>query len=143
MCKCGLIRDPPSQHTADRYAMKVVLPKSGSTTLSKVMEGTATSNLMDDHRCPECKQSNTTKEYVSVKKLPKYLIVQAPRVRHKEGDDGNYVLDGQGLPIIHKIHTSVEFPAETLDLSSLVCGINSSEKHIYEAFCTIMHSGNG
>ncbi len=142
MCKCGLIRYPLSQHTAGRYAMKVVLPKSGSTTLSKVLEDTATSNLLDDHSCPECNQRNTTTEYVSVKKLPKYLIVQAPRVRHKEGDNGNYVLR-HGRPIIQKIHTSVEFPAETLDLSSLVCGGNSSGKHIYEAFCTIMHKGDG
>ena len=129
-----------SQDTADRYAMKVVLPMSGSTTLSKVL-GTATSNSMGDYRCPECNQSNTTREHVSMKRLPKYLIVQAPRVRHKEGDDGKYVLDRDGRPIIQKIDTSVEFPAETLDLSSLVCGINSSEKHIYEAFCTITHWG--
>ena len=98
---------------------------------------------MDDHICPRCKRNRTTTEEVFVKQLPKYLIVQAPRARHKQDNNGKYVLDKGQKPIIQKFDTSVKFPAEAFDLSPLVCGVQNSEGHKYEAFCTVAHLGGG
>lgn len=129
--KCGLVRE----HTADRYGLKVVLPTKDSSTLDELLKNTRTSNLMDDHVCPTCKTKDTTTEDVFVKKLPKYLIVQAPRARHVE--------DKNKHPVIKKIKTLIKFPTETLDLSPLLCGGQSSEDYIYEVFGTVEHMGNG
>ena len=129
--KCGLVRE----HTADRYGLKVVLPTKDSSTLDELLKNTRTSNLMDDHVCPTCKTKDTTTEDVFVNKLPKYLIVQAPRARHMEGKNKH--------PVIKKIKTLIKFPAETLDLSPLLCGGQSSENYKYEVFGAVEHVGNG
>ena len=144
MCsKCHLTRDIPSQDIADRFTIRVVLPTSGSTTLSKILNDTRSCQLMDDHICPCCKENNTTTEEEFVKKLPKYLIVQASRARFQEDNNGKYVRNTGKELNIQKFDTTVKFPGEAFDLSPLVCGVQSSEGHKYEAFCTVAHLGSG
>lgn len=144
MCTtCGLNRDLPIKPTADSFGVKVVLPTEGSTTLGDLIAHTRTSKLMDDHKCPSCGRCDTTMEHVFVKKLPKYLIVQAPRARHIEDENGQYITDKHKNPIVQKISTSVEFPAKTLDLSPLLWDDQSSENFAYEVFGTVEHRGEG
>ena len=136
------MRDIPNQQTADCYGLDVILPTSEeSTTLGELIKHARTSELLEEHPCPNCKTMDTTTQEVYFKKLPKYLIVQAPRARHMEDRNGRYVLDRRNRPIIQKIHTLVKFPAEALDLSSLLSGDESSEVHRYEVFNFVEHKG--
>lgn len=119
-----------------------MLPTKGSTTLGELLEHTRTRKLMDDHKCPSCGRCDTTAEHVFVKKLPKYLIVQAPRARHKDDEHGGYIRVRNKDTVVQKIRTLVEFPTETLDLSPLVWGAQSSEGYNYEVFGTVEHRGD-
>ena len=132
--KCAHVREIPNQPIADCYGLNVVLPTSEeSTTLGELLNHARTSELLEDHPCPNCKTMDTTTQDVYFKKLPKYLIVRAPRARH--------MMDKRYRPITQKIHTLVKFPAETLDLSSLLSGDESSEVHQYEVFNFVEHQG--
>lgn len=130
MCeKCAHTKDAPSEPTADCYGLKVFLPTTEeSITLGELLTNTRASELLADYVCSECKAMGTTTQNPSVDRLPKCLIVQAPRVRHMKG--GN-----------RKLHTSVEFPTEALDLSSLLKSNKSSESHKYEVFGIVEHIG--
>lgn len=127
--KCAHTKDAPSEPTADCYGLKVFLPTSvESITLGELLTNTRASELLADYVCSECKAMGTTMQNPSINRLPKYLIVEAPRVRHTEG-------------VIHKIHTSVESLTEALDLSSLLTSNKSSESHQYEVFGIVEHIG--
>lgn len=126
---CAHTKDAPSEPTADCYGLKVFLPISEEPiTLGELLTNTSASEVLADYVCSKCKTMGTTTQNPSVKRLPKYLIVQAPRVRHTEG-------------VIHKIHTFVEFPTGALDLSSLLTSNKSSESHQYEVFGIVEHKG--
>lgn len=145
MCKkCARTGDSPSQPLADCYGLKVVLPVSEeSITLDELLTDTRDSELMTDYVCSGCNTIGTTTRNPFVKRLPKYLIVEAPRARHTEGHNSHNVRDRRTLSLTHKIRTSVEFPAEVLDLSSLLKEDGSSEAHQYEVFGAVEHLGDG
>ena len=131
VCKeCANTRDGPSPDPADCYGLTVVLPTSEkSTTLGELLTNTRSGQLLTDYICQECKTKDATTMNPFVKRLPRYLIVQAPRARHMEGT-------------IQKIHTSVEIPTEALDLSFLLKRDKGSEPYQYEVFCIVEHKGN-
>ena len=136
---CALARDTAGQPMSDCFGLKVVLPTSEEpTTLGDLIDRTRTTEVLDDYVCPKCKAIGMTTQEVLVKKLPKYLIVQAPRARHMQKQNGN-----RERTIIRKNHTLVELPTEALSLSSLLEGDQSNEAHRYEAFATVQHKGNG
>ena len=121
--------------------MDVILPTEETSTLGELLKDTRVSELLDAHPCPKCKRADTTTLDEFVERLPKYLIVRAPRVRHPEGQDSHHV-GGEGRQSgIHKLHTSVEFPAETLDLSFLLKENERKKACQYEVFGTIEHVG--
>ena len=118
---------------ADCLGLSVVLPTSErTTTLGELLEQTKTSELLE-RTCEKCDRAGTTRQRPIFKKLPKYLIVQAPRVRHMVGDNGRYG--------VRKIDVSVRVPAVALDLSSLLMTRESSEAHQYEVFGIVEHIG--
>ena len=138
---CGHTRDLASQPMADYLGLSVVLPISEkTTTLGELLEHTKTSELLDNSPCPGCDRADTTTQRPFVKKLPKYLIVQAPRARH---------IDRHGRAkkkrsVVEKILTAVRVPAVALDLSSLLTdegSTGSSAAHQYEVFGIVEHRG--
>ena len=120
---------------ADYLGLSVVLPTSEkTTTLGELLEHTKTSELLDNSPCPGCDRADTTTQRPFVKKLPKYLIVQAPRARHMK----------KRRSVVEKILTAVRVPAVALDLSSLLTGegsTGSSAAHQYEVFGIVEHRG--
>ena len=141
LCKnCGHTRDLASQPMADCLGLRVVLPTSEkTTTLNELLEHTTTSELLEDRLCEGCDRADTTTQRPLIKKLPKYLIVQAPRARHMEDHCGRV---SSRRSIVQKIHTSVRVPAVALDLSSLLMSTESSEAHRYEVFGIVEHKGD-
>ena len=144
LCKnCGHTRDLASQPMADCLGLSVVLPTSEeTTTLGELLEHTKTSELLEDSLCKKCKRVDTTMQRSFFKRLPKYLIVQAPRARHMEGQNGQHGRVRSRRSVVQKIHTSVRVPAVALDLSSLLMSTESSEAHQYEVFGIVEHRGD-
>ena len=126
---------------ADCLELRVVLPTSeNTTTLGKLLEQTKIRELLEGRTCEGCERADTTTQRSLIKKLPQYLIVQAPRARHMKDNQG-WVNSRRS--VVQKIHTSVRVPAVDLDLSSLLMSTESSEAHRYEVFGIVEHKGNG
>ena len=144
-CKdCNHERKIAGQPIADRLGLSVILPASeATTTLGELLEQTKTSELLIDSPCPglNCKKTDTTRQQAYVERLPKYLIVQAPRARHMEEQNGLSDRDRRRQPTVEKIYTSVEVPAVALDLSFLLDGEGSRQPHQYEVFGVVEHRG--
>ena len=118
---------------ADCLGLTVVLPTAKrTTTLGELLEHTKTSELLKHWTCESCDRADTTMERPVFKKLPKYLIVQAPRARH---------IVSSGRSVVRKLFTSVRVPAVALDLSSLLMATESSEAYQYEVFGIVEHKG--
>ena len=144
-CKgCNHERKIAGQPMADCLALSVILPTSEvTTTLSELLEHTKNSELLDDCPClgPECKKTDTTTQQAFIERLPKYLMVQAPRARYMEDQNGLSDRDRRRQPSVKKMVTPVEVPAMALDLSFLLDGEESSEPHQYEVFGIVEHRG--
>ena len=136
---CAVSRDAPAQSISDCFGLKVVLPTSEEPImLGDLIDRIRTAEVLDDFVCSDCQTIGMTTQEFIVKKLPKYVIVQAPRARHMEKQSGN-----RRWTIIRKNHTLVELPIEALSLSSLLKGDESNEAHRYEVFGTVQHKGHG
>ena len=142
-CKdCKHERKIAGQPTADCLGLSVILPTSEvTTTLGELLEHTKTSELLIDSPCPGCKKTDTTSQQAFVERLPKYLIVQAPRARYMEDQNGLSDRDRRRRSSVQKMDTPVEIPATALDLSFLLDGEESSEPHPYEVFGIVEHRG--
>lgn len=118
---------------ADCLGLRVVLPTAKrTTTLGELLEHTKTSELLKHWTCENCARADTTTQRTVFKKLPKYLIVQAPRARH--------IISSRGS-VVQKLFTSVTVPAVALDLSSLLMTTESREAYQYEVFGIVEHKG--
>ena len=125
---------------ADCLGLSVVLPTSeNTTTLGELLEHTKTSELLEHSPCKKCGRVDTTTRRPFFKKLPKYLIVKAPRARHMDDQNGRV---SSGRSVVQKIHTPVRVPTVALDLSSLLMSTESSEEHQYEVFGIVEHRGD-
>ena len=144
-CKdCDHKRKIAGQPIADHLALSVILPASEATaTLGELLEQTKTSELLINSPCPglNCNKTDTTRQQAYVERLPKYLVVQAPRARYIEEQHGLSDRDRRMQPSVNKNHTSVKVPAIALDLSFLLDGEGSREPHHYEVFGVVEHRG--
>lgn len=142
-CKdCDHERKISGQPIADCLGLSVIVPDSEvTTTLGELLEHTKTSEFLLDSPCPGCKKTDTTSQQAFVERLPKYLIVQAPRARYVDVQTGLSERGTEMQSSVDKIHTSVKVPATAVDLSFLLDGEGSSKPHQYEVFGIVEHKG--